>query len=246
MYGGAHAIGSGTMQNLTVQNCEFKWIGGSLQHYKEDGNPVRYGNAVEIYGGCDTYTVQNNYFYQIYDAAITHQVSLSESQIKAGTVLNQKNITYRGNVMEYCNYSIEYFLGNVPEDNPSRMENFLIEDNYMWYAAQGLSQQRADKNNGCHIKGWSHTNRAVNYVIRNNLMIGTNDMLVDIYSNRMNPDGSDSMPSLSGNQFAATTQDQFGILRMNDNTRIGYTPDITDYVGEYSDGDTFWFMKNKN
>ncbi|MBQ8509440.1 MAG: hypothetical protein IJ493_05970 [Clostridia bacterium] len=242
MYGGAHGVSSGTTQNLTVQNCVFGWMGGSLQKVRDDGVPVRYGNGVEIYGGCDGYTVQNNYFFQIYDAAVTHQVSLSSTQVESGTVLNQKNILYAGNVMEYCNYSIEYFLGNVPEDNPSRMENFVIEDNYMWYAAEGFCEQRPDKNAGCHIKGWSHNNRAVDYVIRNNLMLYTKDMLVDIYSNRLNPDGSDSMPTLENNQFAAFPGVSFGVLKQDDNTRAPYNASVVDYTAEHSNGDTFWFI----
>ena len=243
-YGGAHGVGAGTVKNLTVQNCEFGWIGGSIQAEGIYGRnyPTRYGNAVEIYGGCDTYTVTDNYIYQVYDAGITQQYGSGGSGVYE--VKHQKNMTYARNVIEYCNYSIEYFLSGVTADNPSRMENFLIEDNYMWYAAEGFCEQRPDHNQGAHLKGWSggNRNRATGYVVKNNLMIGSKEMLVQIMSDLYNPDGSDSMPKLSGNHFAGKAGGQFGILAMEDQTRQTYGAAIVDYVGGKSDGtDTFWF-----
>ncbi|MBE6613404.1 MAG: hypothetical protein E7632_13045 [Ruminococcaceae bacterium] len=239
-YGGAHGVGAGTVSNLTVQNCEFGWIGGSIQSEGIYGRNygTRYGNAVEIYGGCDTYTVTDNYIYQIYDAAITQQFTVSN----ADEVKHQKNMTYARNVIEYCNYSIEYFLGLPDKENPSRMENFLIEDNYMWNAGYGFCEQRPDHDQGAHIKGWSggNRNRATGYIIRNNVMCHSRDMLVQITSHLLNPDGSDSMPKLSGNHFVGKIGGQFGTIAM-DTVRQAYNPAIVDYIGEKSDGtDTFW------
>ena len=53
MYVGAHGVGANTMKNLKVANCTFAWIGGSIQAEDLFGRnaPVRYGNAVEIWGG---------------------------------------------------------------------------------------------------------------------------------------------------------------------------------------------------
>lgn len=80
-YTGDHAIagGGGCLKGLRVTNCEIGWIGGSIQHYFGTdpnypeggrGTVTRYGNAVEIYGGCDGYTVENCYIYQVYDGAM--------------------------------------------------------------------------------------------------------------------------------------------------------------------------------
>ena len=56
-YVGVHGIGAGTCRDLTVSNCEFGWIGGSIQAEGIFGRdyPTRLGNAVEIYGGCENY-----------------------------------------------------------------------------------------------------------------------------------------------------------------------------------------------
>lgn len=227
-YVGSHGVGAGTTQGLTVQNCIFRWIGGSIQAEGIFGrnHATRYGNAVEIYGGCDRYTVQDCYFYQIYDAAVTHQVGLTQKQKDEGADLSQTHIRYRRNVMEYCNYSIEYFLSGIPEGNLSRMEDLVIEDNYMWYAGRGLSSQRPDKTEAAHIKSWNHDNPAKDYHIRNNLMVDSYNMLLHIHADVRTQDGSDGMPTLEGNTFAAREEDSFGNLAFCDPTRQPYPVEL--------------------
>ena len=111
MYGGAHGIGSGTTANLTVTNCVLGWIGGSLQYYR-DGRPVRYGNGVEIYGGCENYYIDHCWVFEIYDAGITHQLS---SGGDSNCIMD--GVLYSNNLIEYCTYSIEYFLGKPARDD---------------------------------------------------------------------------------------------------------------------------------
>lgn len=223
-YVGSHGVGSGTTSGLTVQNCAFFWIGGSIQAEGLFGrnHATRYGNAVEIYGGCDRYTVQNCYFYQIYDAAVTHQFNLTEKQKADGSDCSQKHVRYLGNVMEHCNYSIEYFLGVVPSGNPSHIEDVLIEDNYMWYAGRGFCSQRPDKTEAAHIKSWNHDNPACDYTIRHNLMIDSYNMLIHIHSDKRTLDGNDGMPVLIDNDFVARAGDSFGNLAFEDTTRSQY------------------------
>ncbi len=168
MYGGNHGIGSGTTKNLTVKNCVLGWIGGSIQSYNfrnaTDGRVTRFGNGVEIYGGCDGYLVENNYIYQNYDAGVTHQFGNGTEDI------SMYNITYRGNLIEDCVYNIEYFLGAADAGNPKRDgKNVLIEDNILRTAGYGFGSTRPDGNNQAHIKGWSSRNEFENYVIKNNI-----------------------------------------------------------------------------
>lgn len=104
---GAHGIGLGTIRNITVTNCIFSWLGGSVLKYNSDGDyAVNYGNAVESYGGCNGYHVENNWMYQIYDTAVTHQRSPSTGDCR------QENIQYIGNLMEYVHWGIEFY--NAP------------------------------------------------------------------------------------------------------------------------------------
>ena len=252
-YTGIHGVGAGTVNNLTVQNCEFGWIGGSVQGMI-DGRKyeTRFGNAVEIYGGCENYTVQNNYIYQIYDAGITHQYSGVGDK-----VYNHTNVLYLNNVIEYCVYSIEYFVSGCEEDNPSVMTNFRIEGNYMWYASRGFCEQRppADRTWGAHIKGrCSRTgNRAKDYVIKDNVFVDGKDRLLQITSNLYNPDGSDSMPSFSGNIFVEEYGRKFGQVEQSDTPEqqidANFDFDTAKYLaerclGKSDDTNEFWFIQN--
>ncbi|MBQ9132247.1 MAG: hypothetical protein IJX62_07240, partial [Clostridia bacterium] len=104
-YVGAHAIGAGgaCVKGLHVSNCEIGWVGGSVQNYLGvdpnypqggRGSVTRYGNGVEIYGGCEDYTVENCYIYQVYDAGVTHQITTR------GKPFCLKRIKYLNNLIE--------------------------------------------------------------------------------------------------------------------------------------------------
>ncbi len=161
MYSGAHGVGAGTVNGLCVKNCEFGYIGGSQHSYKDDFSLSRYGNAIEIYGGCEVYTVENNYIYEVYDAGVTHQYS--------STGVHMNNVTYRNNLIENCVYDIEYF-NNANPDGSLGGKNILFENNILRTAGYGWGNQRPDKEQYACIKGWSSANEFENYVIRNNIL----------------------------------------------------------------------------
>lgn len=236
-YVGVHGVGAGTCRNLTVSNCEFAWIGGSIQAEAIFGRdyPTRLGNAVEIYGGCDGYVVTNCCFSQIYDAGVTHQYNIPES--KGMERCDEKNVRYVDNVFETCNYSIEYFL-TAKNGNPSRMENLLFANNIMLDAGRGFCEQRPDRNEAAHIKAWYHgeRNRAKNYVVRDNVLCESGDMLVQICSGLKNADGSSSMPTLTDNLFIGHAGDQFGTISETSGERQTYGADTAAFVNRFGAG----------
>ncbi|MBR5527833.1 MAG: hypothetical protein IKV97_02430 [Clostridia bacterium] len=122
---GSHGVGSGTTKNRTVTNCVFSWLGGSILsvNFRGSGRPVRYGNAVEIYGGCDGYRVENNWMYQIYDTAVTHQFSGGDMEC------HQHNVRYINNLMEYCFWFIEYYNGDC-KGHPQSIKNIYMRGNF--------------------------------------------------------------------------------------------------------------------
>jgi len=230
-YVGVHGVSAGTCRNLTVSNCEFGWIGGSIQGEAIFGrdHPTRLGNAVEIYGGCDVYCVTNNYIWQCYDAGITQQVGIGTDK---KMLKHQKHMRYIDNVIEKCNYSIEYFLSRVPDGNPSRMEDFVIANNLMWDAAVGFSEQRPDHQQGAHVKSWNNTcNRATDYVIRNNLFCGSREMLIQVSAGLLNPDGSDSMPKMEGNLFIGKKGQRLGVVNQGKPADLPYTDEGVAKIG---------------
>ena len=105
-FGGGHGIGFGTCRDVRVTNCIFSWIGGSVLSSNNNSWVTNYGNAVEIYGGCSGYHVENNWMYQIYDTGVTHQRSSS-----TGDCI-QENVNYLSNLIEYVFWGIEFY--NAP------------------------------------------------------------------------------------------------------------------------------------
>ena len=171
-YVGMHGVSAGLYsKGLHVTNCEIGWIGGSIQDYQgtdpnypegRRGSVTRFGNAIEVYGGCEDYVAANNYIYEVYDAGITHQVTTSEKVI-------MKGIRYTGNVIEKCVYGIEYFLDQIEGEHESCMEDVDIKDNFIRLSGYGWGQQRHNIHTPALIKGWSYVNTARNYRIHNNI-----------------------------------------------------------------------------
>lgn len=173
-YIGIHAVAAGgaCVVGLHVRNCEIGWVGGTIQSYTGNdpnypegmrGTVTRYGNGIEIYGGCEDYIAENNYLYQIYDAGITHQVDTR------GRNLHMTGIRYRNNLIEYCVYSIEYFLIRTAGDTESYIDDCEMSGNILRYAGYGWGQQRHNVYTPAHIKGWSFENTASNYRIHHNI-----------------------------------------------------------------------------
>lgn len=128
MFSGGHGVGCGSSKNLTVKNCVFCWIGGSVLKGFSGGNTTRYGNAVEIFGSAEGYYVYNNWMYQIYDTGVTHQYSYDDS------VIYMRDIEYADNLIEYCSWGIEFY--NYGRE-PSCMENIHVHDNLVRYNGYG-------------------------------------------------------------------------------------------------------------
>ena len=174
-YYGWHGIAAAgsRIRGLHVRGCEIGYIGGVIHsylgvdpNYPEGGRGTigRLGNAVEIYGGCDDYLVEDCHVHDVYDAGLTHQVTTN------GRFIEMTNVTYRKNLIERCVYGIEYFLQMNEGDTESYMENILMEENLIRHSGEGFGQQRHNTHTPAHIKGWSFENAARNYTVRNNIL----------------------------------------------------------------------------
>ncbi len=200
-YGGAHAISAGgkCVRGLHVTNCEIGWIGGTVQHYLGTdpnypeggrGTVTRYGNGVEIYGGCEDYLCADNYIHEVYDAGITHQYTLGE-----GETCVMKNVCYRGNLIERCVYSIEYFLSHTG-DGESLMDGVEIEGNFLRFSGFGWGQQRHNFWTPAHIKSWNFENPARRYTIRHNVFDRAKYRLLHLCCEK-----AEYSPSADGNTY---------------------------------------------
>ena len=215
-FAGNHGIGGGTVANLKVTNCELGYIGGAMQYYKDDVRPVRFGNAIEIYGSVtktknypvkDGFIVDNNYIYQVYDAGITFQVTTEKSSI-------MENAVFVNNIVERCNYNVEYWNTSTSLDPEVQAQtyivNYKIDRNIMRFAGYGVSTTRPDKGNSCNIKTWTHSgdydNRVVgSYQITNNIFDQPREQMFYIYTSE-----EKSLPQMMFNAFYGYKDIPFG------------------------------------
>ena len=165
MYGGAHGIQFVSTKDIKITNCEIGWIGGSIQ--KGD---TQYGNGIEFWNDCENILVENNWVYQCYDAGITHQGD-------PGSI--QKNVVFRGNLVEYCVYALEFFL----HESEGLMENITYENNVLRFAGYGFGFDRSYIGAVSLVNGWGHKHPAVNFNIRNNVFDLSNYYLIVLYYN---------------------------------------------------------------
>ena len=199
-YIGMHAVKGGRqVHSLHVTNCEIGWVGGCIQHYLGTdpnypeggrGTVTRFGNGVEIYGGCDDYLVENCYIYQVYDAAITHQITTN------GKKFVLTNIRYRKNLVEDCVYAIEYFLEKTGGDRDSYMEGIDISYNILRRSGYGWGQQRHNYHTPALIKGWSFENTARDFRIHGNIFDRCAYRLLHLVARE-----EESLPELRGNVY---------------------------------------------
>ncbi len=167
MHTGFHGIGVGNAKGITIRNCEFGWIGGSIQMGLVWGRswPTPFGNAIEIYGEAKDFTVDNNYIHDVYDAAATHQISRGTTV----PVIFNYNVKYSNNVFERCVYGVEIFVGGV-EGTQRRNDVITIENNILRAGGGFGHDQRPDENVTALIRNGATTLNTTAYVVKNNIL----------------------------------------------------------------------------
>lgn len=150
-YTGGHGIGLSNTQNISIKGCEIGWIGGSLQD-----PTIRFGNGIEVWEGCINLNVEYNWVYQCYDAGITHQ----------GTVCTHRDIRIANNLIEKCNYGLEFFV----DENSPVVKNVLYENNIIRASGYTWGNQRFNPWAQSAICCWHRKTKAENFVIKNNIL----------------------------------------------------------------------------
>ncbi|MBQ7821906.1 MAG: S-layer homology domain-containing protein [Clostridia bacterium] len=138
---GVHGVSAGSVKDVTVQNCVFKWIGGGIQGIGMFGQNygVRLGNAVESYGNSENFTIKYCYATQIYDCCWT---------VQCQETATFKNITMHHNVSEFCNTGLE-----VWQNDGGFISGLDLHDNYTRFNGYGWSHQRVNKDSNFFYGG---------------------------------------------------------------------------------------------
>ena len=146
-------------RNIRITNCEMGWIGGC----RFMQGKVGLGNAISYWKDTADALVENCWIYQCYDAGITPQGTRETH--------TYKNLVFRQNLIEFCNYSIECF----DRLSTSVWDGLVIEDNIMRFAGYGFmsADKRPDSQVGvAHFVGWGWNYDELpgtGVVIRNNI-----------------------------------------------------------------------------
>lgn len=119
-YGGAHGIHGGSLVNVAISYCDVYYIGGSYS------NNVRYGNGIEFGQGARNCRVKDCHIKECYDAGLTFQNW-------SGSTNKIESIGFSGNLIENCNYGIEWFAPTETEINGVYIShNIICNSGYGW------------------------------------------------------------------------------------------------------------------
>jgi len=131
-YSGGHGARGGGAKRIIIRNCDFLWIGGSWL-YTRGPVPTRYGNGIEFWSGNEDLLIEKNYFFQVYDTAMTNQGP------DPGVL---KNMVWRENRCEKCEQCYEIWLTS----KEMTVESLVVEKSRFEDSGYGWSHaQRPDK-----------------------------------------------------------------------------------------------------
>lgn len=133
---GRHAIRGGGSVNVYIEGCVIGFCGGE---FLPQGK-TSIGNGVEFWNSAENVYINNNYLFQCYDAALTHQ-GPSRQKKPTETGVTYKNIHYEDNLIEYCTYDFEAFIVAEEDIALSPNANWKYDDVYI-------------RNNICRFNGY--------------------------------------------------------------------------------------------
>ncbi len=117
--------GANGSNHVTMRNLEIGYIGGCMT----DRYDCRWGNGIEVWANSTYVTIEDCWVYQCYDAGITNQCS---TNTYAPNVYNYfDHITFDGNLIEFCQYNIEFFNS---ENTGSYAHNMNYTNNILRFA----------------------------------------------------------------------------------------------------------------
>jgi len=204
-YGAAHGFGGSDNSHITIRNCDISWIGGGHQHTRPDGVPVRFGNGVEFWSDGHDHLVEGCRLWEIYDAALTNQGDGKNEQ---------RNITYRNNLIWNCEYSFEYWN----RDEESITDNIVFSHNTCLNAGYGWGHTQRPDPNGRHLMFYETTAKTTNFVITNNVFAYATESIFRVDNRR----GQEQTAEQSDTAQKIGEQGIFWVKQINMNHNIWF------------------------
>lgn len=147
---------------MNVKSCIFSYLGG-CQCSDRKGDKIPCGNAIEIYGACDGFYVENCWMYEICDTGLTHQLWSAQGECL------QKNIFFKGNVIDRFHWGIEF--NNPPSNDGSErlVENCEHSYNVVVNGGECWAESQFDRLKGATSYNCFGTAKSVNVVCEKNI-----------------------------------------------------------------------------
>ena len=143
VYCGVHNFGSlGITKGFEIEGCIVGYCGGKDLY--QGSKATSLGNCVEFWSQAVDINIHDSYFFQAYDAALTHQgpSGTTNANNPQSCKADYTNIHYENNLIEYCVYDIEAFSTRDLElQAKSPNGTFTYNDVYV-------------KGNICRFTGW--------------------------------------------------------------------------------------------
>lgn len=174
---GGHGVGIGTSNNVTVRNCVCDYIGGSvIRTVGFEHAQNRYGNAIELYGGCNGFYVFNNWCYQAYDTGVTNQYNAGAD--KSNCFMD--NVQFIGNIIEYCHWSIEYYNYDFDAAEQHVYDEYILDNICRMNGFGWGTIYDHRKEHDCAIECWGLTGNTKDFVIGNNVIDRVRGRMFDL------------------------------------------------------------------
>lgn len=197
-HGGADGISNdfGLCHHIIISNCDISWIGGGFTKGLYNGRPARYGNGVQFWGDANNCTVENCSIWEVYDAAISPQC----------TVTNELyNIYLRNNTIRNFEYGLE--LWNRP--STSSLHDIYFENNVLKNAGDGWAHKQRPNPRASFLELHNNTSVTSNIFIRNNLFDTTEQYCINSLSGAVYNGIADMV--LDGNTYYVDENKTFAV-----------------------------------
>ncbi|MEE1314153.1 MAG: hypothetical protein UHS49_00090 [Faecalimonas sp.] len=196
--------GVGANNDITVTNCEMGYIGGTKLSLT-----VRYGNAIQFWSTCQRVTVENCWFYQVFDVAVTFQGDDDN--------VTYSDISFSNNLFEYNDMDIE--MWNKP--GAATIQNITMNDNIMRFNSYGWGTRIEDAGNrgGAANFKIDFSNASSTY---SNITVKNNIMDCSRYTAVYWLGSSRNSATISGNSIYALSNREVGtaMMRYEDNQQL--------------------------
>jgi len=219
-----HALRFVSCNGFNITGCEIGWVGGG---WFSIGGYIL-GNAIEFWDGIQNCTVANNYFYQVYDAAITFQGSSGNGVYE--------NLSFTDNLIEYCSMNFEFWdSSDMNSASDAVMSNISFTDNILRFSGYGFSGlQRKDTGNQAFILAWHYIYKAENIIdfnIKNNIFDVANSYFY--YASQLG-----NMVTVSDNTYYQNGNSPYNTVEYNTLGDVIYAKDYESFESAIKTFDT--------